>query len=65
MPEQWKSAYVNWQKMHKWMIKEWLPGGCPVVDIKRVAFMIDPSDPRDSAEVFRVEQARNQAYRRG
>ncbi|TAP45910.1 acyltransferase [Arthrobacter sp. S39] len=41
--EQWKTAVYELAKLHKWKLKESLLGGCPFVDVKRVAFMGNPS----------------------
>lgn len=44
--EQWKGALYELAKLHKWKLKESMVGGCPFVDVKRVAFMGDPAtDP--------------------
>lgn len=44
--EQWKGAIYELARLHKWKLKESLVGGCPYVDVKRVAFMGDPAtDP--------------------
>ncbi len=44
--EQWKSALYELARLHKWKLKESLVGGCPYIDVKRVAFMgADATDP--------------------
>ncbi|MFC9771828.1 MULTISPECIES: acyltransferase family protein [unclassified Pseudarthrobacter] len=42
--EQWKSALYELARLHKWKLKESMVGGCPFVDVKRVAFMGEPAD---------------------
>lgn len=37
--EQWKVAVFELARKHKWLLKESLVGGCPLVDVNRVAFM--------------------------
>lgn len=37
--EQWKAALYELARLHKWKLKESLLGGCPFIDVKRVAFM--------------------------
>jgi peptidoglycan/LPS O-acetylase OafA/YrhL len=45
--EQWKSALYELARLHKWKLKESLVGGCPFVDVKRVAFMgVQTPDPQ-------------------
>lgn len=41
--EQWKTAVYELARLHKWNLKESLLGGCPFVDVKRIAFMGSPS----------------------
>lgn len=41
--EQWKTAIYELARVHKWKVKESLLGGCPFIDVKRVAFMGTPS----------------------
>lgn len=44
--EQWKTAVYELARLHHWNLKESLLGGCPFVDVKRIAFMGNPStDP--------------------
>lgn len=43
--EQWKAALYELARLHKWKLKESLLGGCPFIDVKRVAFMGAPADP--------------------
>ncbi|WP_458781640.1 acyltransferase family protein [Arthrobacter sp. D3-16] len=44
--EQWKSALHELARLHRWKLKESMVGGCPFVDVKRVAFMGEPAtDP--------------------
>ena len=44
--EQWKSALYELARLHKWKLKESMVGGCPFVNVKRVAFMDVPeTDP--------------------
>lgn len=45
--EQWKTAVYELARLHKWNLKESLLGGCPFVDVKRVAFMGSPSTEPD------------------
>ncbi|MFE8884951.1 acyltransferase family protein [Pseudarthrobacter enclensis] len=42
--EQWKGALYELARLHKWTLKETMVGGCPFVDVKRVAFMGSPAD---------------------
>jgi len=41
--EQWKAAIIPMARKLQWHLKLSLLGGCPVVDVKRVAFMDAPS----------------------
>lgn len=41
--EQWKAGIYELARKNSWKLKESLLGGCPVVDVKRVAFMDAPS----------------------
>ncbi|MDQ0825140.1 peptidoglycan/LPS O-acetylase OafA/YrhL [Arthrobacter sp. B2I5] len=36
--EQWKAAIYELARHHKWKVRESLLGGCPFIDVKRVAF---------------------------
>jgi peptidoglycan/LPS O-acetylase OafA/YrhL len=46
--EQWKVAVYELAKQHKWRVRESLMGGCPLVDVDRVAFMdVDNRDPNN------------------
>lgn len=48
--EQWKTAIYELARLHKWNLKESLLGGCPFVDVKRIAFMGSPSTEPDIQE---------------
>jgi peptidoglycan/LPS O-acetylase OafA/YrhL len=41
--EQWKTAFYELARLHKWKVKESLLGGCPFIEAKRVAFMGTPT----------------------
>ncbi|MDP5227235.1 MULTISPECIES: acyltransferase family protein [Arthrobacter] len=41
--EQWKAAIIPMARKLQWHLKLSLLGGCPVVDVKRIAFMDAPS----------------------
>lgn len=44
--EQWKAAVYELARLHKWKLKESLLGGCPFIDVKRVASLGAPAtDP--------------------
>ncbi|MBP1135642.1 peptidoglycan/LPS O-acetylase OafA/YrhL [Arthrobacter sp. PvP023] len=46
--EQWKVAVYELARKHKWRIRESLMGGCPLVDVDRVAFMdVENRDPNN------------------
>ena len=46
--EQWKVAIYELARKHKWRIRESLMGGCPLVDVDRVAFMdVENRDPNN------------------
>lgn len=45
--EQWKTAIYELARLHKWRLRESLLGGCPFIDVKRVAFMgVRSADPQ-------------------